>query len=116
MKTGSPPEVEKMKPWFLYLVRCADGSIYTGASTDVARRLDQHRSGRGSRYLRGRGPLVLVRKFRVGDRGEALKAERRVKRLPRARKEDLIRGRIRLKDLLKVPSRRKRALVDEQKG
>ena len=113
MKTGSPPEVEKMKPWFLYLVRCADGSIYTGVSTDVARRLDQHRSGKGARYLRGRGPLVLARKMRVGNRGDALKVELRVKRLPHARKEKLIAGRIRLKDLLNVPSRRKRVLVDE---
>lgn len=86
----------------MYLIRCADNSIYTGISTDVARRLAEHRSGqgRGARYLRGRGPLLLVRKIRIGDRGDALKVERRVKGMPRARKEDLIRGKIRLKDLI----------------
>ncbi|MCJ7525430.1 MAG: GIY-YIG nuclease family protein [Candidatus Aminicenantes bacterium] len=89
-----------MKIWYLYLVRCGDGSIYTGVSTDVARRLNDHRSGKGARYLRGRGPLLLVRKIRIGDRGDALKVERRVKGMPRARKEDLIRGKIRLKDLI----------------
>jgi putative endonuclease len=89
-----------VKIWYLYLVRCGDGSIYTGVSTDVARRLAEHRSGKGARYLRGRGPLLLVRKIRIGDRGDALKVERRVKGMPRARKEDLIRGKIRLKDLI----------------
>ncbi len=90
----------KLKPWYLYLVRCADGSLYTGISTDVARRLAEHRSGKGARYLRGRGPLLLARKLRIGDWGDALKVERRVKGMARARKEDLIRGKIKLKDLI----------------
>ncbi len=90
-----------MKSWHLYLIRCGDGSIYTGVSTDVSRRLAEHRSGKGARYLRGRGPLILARKIRVGGRGDALKVERKVKRMPRARKEKLDRGKIRLKDLLK---------------
>lgn len=88
-----------MKPWYLYLLRCRDGSLYTGISNDVARRLEAHRRGRGARYLRGRGPLVLARKLRVGSRGDALRVERRVKRLSRDGKQRLIRGRIRLKDL-----------------
>lgn len=90
-----------MKPWYLYLLRCRDGSLYTGISNDVARRLEAHRRGRGARYLRGRGPLVLARKLRVGSRGDALRVERRVKRLSRDGKQRLIRGRIRLKDLKK---------------
>ena len=89
-----------MKTWYLYLVRCQDGTLYTGISNDVARRLAAHRAGKGARYLRGRGPLVLARKLRVGSCGEALRLERRVKRLPRARKEKLVAGKIRLKDLL----------------
>lgn len=89
-----------MKPWYLYLVRCGDGTLYTGVSNDVPRRLAAHRSGRGARYLRGRGPLRLARRVRVGGRGDALRVERKVKRLPRARKEMLIQGRIRLKDLI----------------
>jgi len=90
-----------VKPWYLYLVRCGDGTIYTGISHDVARRLAEHRGGRGARYLRGRGPLTLARKVRVGHVGDALKVERKVKRMSPARKEKLIAGKVRLKDLLK---------------
>lgn len=108
--------IEKAKPWYLYLIRCADGSLYTGISTDVARRLNEHRSGKGARYLRGRGPLLLARKIRIGDKSTAFKLEWRVKKFSRAGKEKLIKGRLRLKDLLKGPSRRKPELVDEEKG
>ena len=87
--------------WYLYLVRCGDGTIYTGISNDVPRRLAEHRAGKGARYLRGRGPLVLERKIRVGGRSHALKVELRVKRLSRGKKEELIAGKIRLKDLVK---------------
>jgi len=93
-----------VKPWYLYLVRCGDGTLYTGISTDVGRRLAEHRGGRGARYLRGRGPLSLARKIRVGTVGDALKAERKVKRMSPARKEKLIQGKVRLKDLLKPSS------------
>ncbi len=89
-----------MKPWYLYLIRCGDGSIYTGVSTDVPRRLAEHRSGKGARYLRGRGPLTLARKIRVGEKSTAFKLEWRVKRLPRNKKEKLIDRKITLKDLL----------------
>ena len=87
-------------PWYIYLVRCGDGSLYTGISNDVARRLQAHRAGRGARYLRGRGPLTLARRIRVGSRSDALKAECRVKRLKKERKEKLARGKVRLKDIL----------------
>lgn len=90
-----------MPAWYLYLVRCADGSIYTGVSTDVARRLAEHRSGKGARYLRGRGPLLLARKMRIGDKSTACRIEALVKRLPRKKKEDLIRGKMRTKDLIR---------------
>lgn len=90
-----------MAVWYLYLIRCADDTIYTGISTDVARRFQEHCVGgnRGARYLRGRGPLSLERKLRVGDHGRAARLEWRVKRLSRCDKEALIRGKIRLKDL-----------------
>lgn len=80
--------------WYLYLVRCADGSLYTGISTDVERRLAQHRSNRGARRLRGRGPLQLVFATRLGQRGLAQRVEYRVKRLSRTDKERLVRGEI----------------------
>jgi putative endonuclease len=93
-----------VKPWYLYLVRCGDGTIYTGISNDVPRRLAAHRAGKGARYMKGRSPLVLARKIRVGPVGDALKVERKVKRMSPARKEKLIQGKVRLKDLLKPSS------------
>jgi putative endonuclease len=88
-----------VKPWYLYLVRCGDGTLYTGISNDVQRRMSAHLSGRGARYLRGRAPLALARKLRVGSCGEALRLERKVKRMGRDKKEKLIQGKIRLKDI-----------------
>jgi putative endonuclease len=78
--------------WHLYLVRCGDGTLYTGISTDVERRLAAHGTKRGARRLRGRGPLELVFVQPIGDRGQALRVEHRVKCLSRADKERLVRG------------------------
>ncbi len=80
--------------WYLYLVRCADGSLYTGISTDVSRRLADHQANRGARRLRGRGPLQLVYSYPVGERAHALRLEHRVKRLSRTDKERLISGEV----------------------
>lgn len=81
-----------MSDWYLYLIRCRDGTLYTGISTDVVRRLAQHMGSRtaGSRYLKGRGPLTLVFQKKLGSMSLALKVERRVKRMSKARKEKLI--------------------------
>lgn len=77
--------------WSVYMLRCGDGSLYTGIATDVRRRIAEHENGpRGARYLRGRGPLVLVFQSEVGDRSLATRAELRIKRLGRQAKEDLI--------------------------
>jgi len=73
-------------PWHLYVIRCGDGTLYTGISTDVERRLVEHNAGRGARYLRGRGPLTLVRSWQCVDESAARRAEARFKRLRRARK------------------------------
>lgn len=78
--------------WYLYLVRCNDGSLYTGISTDVERRFAAHAANRGARRLRGRGPLELVYSHALGDRGLASRVEHRVKQLNRSDKERLIRG------------------------
>jgi putative endonuclease len=73
------------------MLRCRDGSLYTGIATDVSRRLEEHGSGpKGSRYLRGRGPLELVLQSEVGDRSLATRAEVRIKRLSKYAKEELI--------------------------
>ncbi len=82
-----------MADWYLYLVRCRDGSLYTGISTDVARRFARHREegAAGAKYLKGRGPLTLVLKKKLGSYSLALKVEHRVKKLSKARKEELVR-------------------------
>lgn len=77
--------------WHLYMIRCGDGSLYTGIAGDVARRLAEHRAGRGAKYLRGRGPLELVFQQPAGDRAQALRMERQVKRLRKCAKEALVR-------------------------
>ena len=88
-----------MSHWSVYLVRCRNGALYTGISTDVARRFAQHRegAGKGAKYLRGRGPLRLEFRKTIGSRGAALRIERKIKRLSRIGKEQLIaRGDLRL--------------------
>ena len=72
--------------WFLYVLRCGDGTLYTGIALDVAARFQAHAEGRGARYTKGRGPLELVHQAAIGSRSEALKAERAFKALPRAKK------------------------------
>ena len=79
-----------MQDWYVYIVRCRDGSLYTGIATDVERRIADHLSNKGAKYLRGRGPLKLVYKKQVGGKGRALEVEHKVKRLPRHKKETLI--------------------------
>ena len=81
---------DPMPDWYLYMVKCRDGSLYTGIATDVESRLTEHRVNKGAKYLRGRGPLKLIFKKKIGEKGLALKVERKVKRLPRHKKEALI--------------------------
>lgn len=79
-----------IRPWYLYVVRCADDSLYTGISPDVEARLKKHVSGTGARYLRGRGPLQIVAMAAAGDRALASRAESAFKRLTKAHKEQAI--------------------------
>ncbi len=89
----------------LYIVRCADGTLYTGITTDVPNRIAEHESGaRGARYLRGKGPLRLEFNEPVGDRSSASRLEYRVKQLSRRQKEALIRGDQSLSALLDTPA------------
>ncbi len=77
----------------LYILRCADGSLYTGIAIDVDSRLAEHERGtRGAKYLRGRTPFRLVFHAPVGDRSEAQRVEYRVKRLDRSEKLRLVSG------------------------
>ncbi|MDD5475401.1 MAG: GIY-YIG nuclease family protein [Syntrophales bacterium] len=74
------------------MIRCADGSLYTGMSTDPKRRFAEHERGgpRAARYLKGRQPLELVFTCPAGERAEAMKLERKIKSLPRLKKLELI--------------------------
>ncbi len=77
-------------PWYVYILRCGDGTLYTGITDDVPRRLAAHRAGKGAKYTRGRGPLEVVYTEQVPDRSAALRRESAVKKLSRAEKEKLI--------------------------
>jgi predicted GIY-YIG superfamily endonuclease len=77
-------------PWFVYVVRCRDGSLYTGISTDVAARVTVHNDGRGARYTRSRRPVVLVHVERKRSRSTALRRELAIKALPRDAKLALL--------------------------
>ncbi|MFB9158773.1 GIY-YIG nuclease family protein [Chromobacterium violaceum] len=79
------------RPWFLYVLRCADGALYTGVSTDVARRYRQHQAGKGARYTRLNPPLAVELVIEYPDRSAALRAEHAFKRLSAAAKWDFLR-------------------------
>jgi putative endonuclease len=76
--------------WHVYLLRCADGTLYTGITTDVERRVKQHNAGTASRYTRSRRPVVLVYRKRVADQSTALRREIAIKKLSRAEKDELV--------------------------
>jgi len=93
-------QILRRENYSLYVLRCADGSLYTGIALDVARRIKEHEAGpRGAKYLRGRAPLVLAFEAEIGARGAASRLERIVKALPRIDKERLVAGELRLADL-----------------
>lgn len=83
------------------MIRCKNGRLYTGITTNVVRRFEEHKSGdkKGSKYLRGKTPLTLVLKKRVGDRSMALKIEAKVKKLPKTKKELLVDGKIKIREI-----------------
>ena len=80
-------------PWYVYILRCGDGTLYTGITDDIPRRLAAHRAGKGAKYTRGRGPLELVYTEQLPDKSAALRREIEIKRLRRAEKERLIKSR-----------------------
>ncbi|WP_028536679.1 GIY-YIG nuclease family protein [Paludibacterium yongneupense] len=80
-----------MAAWFLYLIECSDGSIYTGITTDVGRRWREHASGKGARYTRMRPPRRLLAVVEFGDRRQASQAEYALKRLAPEAKRDFAR-------------------------
>ncbi len=78
------------RAWHLYVVRTRDGALYTGVATDVDRRVAEHEASAGAKSLRARAPLEIVYRAKIGSRSLALRAELRVKRLSKRRKEALV--------------------------
>ena len=95
--------------WELYMIRCGDGSLYTGITTDVQRRIGEHENSdnknKGAKALRGKRPLTLAYQIAAGNRSEAQKLEYRIKRLKKTKKEWLISRGLRLDELLEWLSR-----------
>lgn len=77
-------------PYFVYILQCSDGKLYTGYTKNLEERLKQHREGKGSRFVRSRLPVKLVYTERYGDRGEAMGREREIKKMSRQEKIELI--------------------------
>jgi putative endonuclease len=92
----------RRQSWFVYLVECRDGTLYTGVALDVERRLAEHNAGRGGRYTRGRGPVRMVASSRALDKRAAYRLEWQVKQLRAGEKAAAVR-----------PRRRPRRRVDE---
>ena len=78
------------KTWYVYILECGDGTLYTGITDDVQRRLQIHQSGKGAKYTRGRGPLTLRYQEECESYSHALKREIQIKRLPRQKKLEML--------------------------
>lgn len=76
--------------WYVYILHCGDDTLYCGITPDIEKRLEQHRSGKGAKYTRGRGPLELVYSEICDSHSNALKREAAIKRMPRSEKLKLI--------------------------
>ncbi|EOI3465664.1 GIY-YIG nuclease family protein [Cronobacter dublinensis] len=92
-----------MEEWFLYLIRSPDNRLYTGITTDVARRFAQHQRGKGAKALRGKGELTLVFSVPAGNRSAALRAEYRIKQLTKRQKEQLVAGELAFETMTDAP-------------
>jgi putative endonuclease len=96
-EAAQPVKRAKKKPlpkpaWFLYILECGDGTLYTGVTTDITRRVREHQEGKGARYTRTHAPVLLVHEEPCGTRSQALSRECAVKALPRPKKRELIGG------------------------
>ncbi len=78
--------------WIVYLIRCNDGSLYTGITNNLERRFAMHSAGTGAKFLRGKGPLTIEFATKCIDKSHALRIEHRIKQLPKSEKEKIISG------------------------
>jgi putative endonuclease len=78
------------KTWYVYIVRCSDRTLYTGIARNIEKRIEQHNSGQGAKYTRGRRPVELVLIEEMSSHGDALRREYQIKRLSLSRKLEII--------------------------
>jgi putative endonuclease len=75
-----------IKSWFVYILECSDGTLYTGSTNNIERRIQQHNKGTGAKYTKGRAPVVLLRWFKLENKSQALKLEYKIKQLTKKEK------------------------------
>ncbi|TGP43270.1 GIY-YIG nuclease family protein [bacterium M00.F.Ca.ET.228.01.1.1] len=102
--------------WFLYLLECSDGSVYTGIATDVEARFEKHTSGAGARYTRSRKPVRVLASFELANRSSASRAEYWVKRLSPDQKRALAAGARTLESVMPLPEPQLAVDVEEVAG
>jgi len=95
MVTGSRRRLTPVAQWFVYIVRCADRTLYTGVATDLAARVHKHNDGKGAKYTRGRRPVSLVYHEPAASRSAALRREHAIKRMTATEKRRLVGSRVR---------------------
>lgn len=78
--------IQSFYKWYVYILECADGTLYTGITKNLEKRIAQHNEGKGAKYTRGRGPLTLVKSFTLNSKSEALKLEYKIKKLSKEEK------------------------------
>ena len=98
--------------WYVYMLRCGDGSLYTGCTDNVARRLAAHQSGKGAKYTRSRPPVSLAYQEELPDKPAALRREAAIKRLTRAQKLKQIEGKDRC--VMREMRRKERQITEEE--
>jgi predicted GIY-YIG superfamily endonuclease len=79
-------KIQSYHKWYIYILECSDGTLYTGITNNLDKRIKQHNEGKGAKYTRGRGPLTLVKFFTRNSKGEALKLEYKIKQLSKDEK------------------------------
>jgi len=88
----TPPKIIRRSQYWVYIVRCKDGTYYTGYTKDLENRISLHKSGKGAKYVKGKLPIKLVYTKEYRYYKSALNEERRIKTLPREKKSKLVRG------------------------
>lgn len=83
---GKIKVIETYQKWYVYILKCSDGTLYTGITNNLEKRIKKHNEGKGAKYTRGRGPVALVKSFTLNSKSEALKLERKIKNLPKEEK------------------------------